>query len=103
MTILLLFAFVVFVVMVGTKEDEAVVLYYDAVVEESMGPDVQSVSGDTPAEAMSITVNGEAINKQEEVQAPVSEDLREVIRARDPVTTHQEAQDIFDMISREGL
>lgn len=105
MTILLLFIFVIFVVMVGTKDDEAIVLYYDAVVDTQPADEDTELSGDVPAAPVSIIVNGEAINKAESASesATSAEDLREVVRAKDPVSVHQEAQNIFDMIHREGL
>lgn len=105
LTILLLFIFVIFVIMVGTKDDDAIVLYYDAVVDTQPADENTELSGDVPAAPVSITVNGEVINKAESApeSATGAEDLREVVRAKDPVSVHQEAQNIFDMIHREGL
>lgn len=116
MSVLLLFVVVVFVVMVGTKEDEAIVLYYDvsdSVDEEKVISD-GSADGEKPAEVLSqqqptvsVTVRGEALNSQSKdkrsrtVESRPEEsidELRAVVKEKDPVTVQSRAQATYDSI-----
>lgn len=112
------------VVAIGTKEDEAVVLYYDAVdvtpeMEEkakqkkarSRKEDVddQPVDDegerpaviDEPKPSVTITVGGSAINKKTSPKRDSMDELRAAAKSKDPVSVEDKAQSTYSSL-REG-
>lgn len=113
----------VFVVLIGTKQNEAIVLYYDAVdvtpemVEKGEKPEVgetpSSDMGDQPAaveeqpKRVSVTVGGSAVNAGTKKSKPAAEesldDIRAAAAAHDPVDTQKLAQSTYSMLKGKKL
>ena len=108
---ILLFIVVVAVVSVGTKKDEAVVLYYDKeknVEVSGVAPSSEDIrieepsnveAGDmaAPTSRVKITMGGSEINSQ----AETLDSLKEAASSYDPVTVKDEAQSTYSIL-REG-
>lgn len=121
---LILILVAVMVVVVGTKESDAIVLYYDAVditpemvqevkrqVQEDDSADVEDMPAAVTAEpkasseaAVRVTMKGTAINSKPR-QSPKTESLDEITaaaKAKDPVKVEGRAQNMFEEIMRGG-
>ena len=107
----LLLIVVIAVVTVGTKQDEAIILYYDKekkVEASEVHNNAEDINAEeyanvevieTPAQAprVKITMGGTEINSQSETL----DSLKEAASAYDPVTVKDEAQSTYSIL-REG-
>ena len=103
------------VVTIGTKEDEAIVLYYDAVdvtpemekASKSRAKEPEYDEGEQPAviedakPSVTITVGGAAINKKAVPKQDTMDELRAAAKSKDPVSVQDMAQSTYTSL-REG-
>lgn len=103
------------VVTIGTKEDEAIVLYYDAVdvtpemekASKSRAKEPEYDEGEQPAviedakPSVTITVGGAAINKKAAPKQDTMDELRAAAKSKDPVSVQDMAQSTYTSL-REG-
>lgn len=118
----------VLVVLIGTKEKEAIRLYYDAVdvtpemaargnnqeadsmssSAATLGSQPAAVEGDQPQKRVSVTMGGAAINSvAKKSSATDTEDtideLRKAAEAHDPVSSKEKAQTTYSMLRGKKL
>lgn len=101
-----LFIIAILCTVLGTKEQEAIALYYDAQDVRADGT-VAATAADAPAPSPGMTVNvgGQQLRARAQQVQPSADadDMRAAAEAEDPVDTDGAAEDLFTKLRRNGL
>lgn len=95
-----LFAVAVICVLIGTKEKDAIVLYFDA---QDVLEDGTLAGSKEQDEGMTVNVGGQQLKAKTQSTTPVVEDMRAAAEAEDPVDTDAAAADLFAELRKNGL
>lgn len=101
-----LFIIAILCTVLGTKEQEAIALYYDAQDVRADGTVAASPAEvATPSQGMTVNVGGQQLRARAQQAQPSAgvDDMRAAAEAEDPVDTDEAAEDLFAKLRRNGL
>lgn len=95
-----LLAVAVLCVILGTKDQAAVMLYFDA---QDVLEDGTLANRADQEERITVSVGGQPVSVEADGGLDVAEDLRSAAQAEDPVNIDEAASNLFEELRRNGL
>ena len=95
-----LLAVAVLCVILGTKDQAAVMLYFDA---QDVLEDGTLANRADQEERITVRVGGQPVSVEADGGLDVAEDLRSAAQAEDPVNIDEAASNLFEELRRNGL